>query len=74
MVDYCCCSADNNEKEPRFQILDGPETQLAFGIDVENLKSGEWVLFDDTVFGYPIKNISSVPAGEYWVQGSLSYL
>jgi len=42
--------ADNNEKEPRFQILDGPETQLAFGIDVENLKPGEWILFDDTVF------------------------
>jgi len=61
--------ADNNEKEPRFQILDGPETQLAFGKDVENLKPGEWVLFNDTVFGYPIKNISSVPAGEYWVQG-----
>lgn len=61
--------ADNNEKEARFQILDGPETQLAFGIDVENLNPGEWVLFDDTVFGYPIKNISSVPSGEYWVQG-----
>ena len=61
--------ADNNEKEPRFQILDGPETQLAFGKDVENLNPGEWVLFDDTEFGYPIKNISSVPAGEYWVQG-----
>jgi len=61
--------ADNNEKEPRFQILDGPETQLAFGIDVENLKPGEWILFDDTVFGYPIKNIPSIPSGEYWVQG-----
>jgi hypothetical protein len=61
--------ANNNDKEPRFQILDGPETQLAFGIDVENLNPGEWVLFDDTVFGYPIKNMSSVPAGEYWVQG-----
>jgi hypothetical protein len=60
--------ADNNEKEMRFQILDGPETQLAFGIDVENLKPGEWALFDDTVFGYPIKNISRIPAGEYWVQ------
>jgi hypothetical protein len=61
--------SDNNEKEPRFQILDGPETQLAFGIDVENMKPGEWVLFDDTVFGYPIKNTSGIPAGEYWVQG-----
>ena len=61
--------ADNNEKEPRFQILDGPETQLAFGIDVEGLKPGEWALFDKTVFGYPIKSLSGVPAGDYWVQG-----
>ena len=26
----------NNDTEPRFQIADGPNSQLAFGIDVEN--------------------------------------
>jgi hypothetical protein len=61
--------SDNNEKEPRFQILDGPDTQLAFGVDVENMKPGEWIQFDHTVFGYPLKSISGIPAGEYWVQG-----
>ena len=61
--------SDNNEQEPRFQILASPETQLAFGIDVEDLKPGESVQFDKTVFGYPIKCLSGVPAGEYWVQG-----
>ena len=61
--------SDNDAKEPRFQILDGPETQIAFGIDVENLKPGEWALIDASVFGYPIKSLSDIPAGEYWVQG-----
>ena len=38
--------SDNNEKEPRFQIIDGPETQIAFGVDVDNLKPGGWVVFE----------------------------
>jgi len=61
--------SDNDQKEPRFQILDGPETQLAFGVDVENLEAGEWIQFDHTVFGYPIQSMSNIPAGQYWVQG-----
>lgn len=31
----------NDEKEPRFQVVDGPETQLAFGIDVNGLLPGK---------------------------------
>jgi len=31
----------NNEKEPRFQINDGPNTQLVFGVDIENLEAGK---------------------------------
>ncbi|KAA3612192.1 MAG: hypothetical protein DWQ05_19515 [Calditrichaeota bacterium] len=61
----------NNEKEPRFQIVDGAETQLAFGIDVEGLNPGEKAKFDNSVFGYPLRSLKDVPAGEYWVQGLL---
>ncbi len=61
--------SNNNEKEPRFQIVDGPETQLAFGIDVEGLMPGEEVIFDSKVFGYPLKSISELDSGEYWAQG-----
>src|SRR6476659_7395138 len=28
--------AKTNQQEPRFQVTDDPETQIAFGIDVEN--------------------------------------
>ena len=58
----------NEGKEPRFQISDGPETQLIFGIDVEGLSTGEEASIDGSVFGYPLKSISDIPAGEYYVQ------
>jgi hypothetical protein len=61
----------NNNAEPRFQIVDGPNTQLAFGIDVENWKVGESKAFNNTVFGYPVQSLSNVPAGEYYVQALL---
>ncbi len=61
----------NNNAEPRFQIVDGPNTQLAFGIDVENWKAGESKAFNNTVFGYPLQSLSNVPAGEYYVQALL---
>ena len=63
--------SDNNESEARFQILDGPKTQLVFGKNVENLSPETDVIFDHTVLGYPVKNILSIPKGEYYVQGLL---
>jgi hypothetical protein len=61
----------NDEAEPRFQINDGLDTQLIFGIDVEGLKPSESAMIDSKVFGYPLKSIAKIPAGEYWVQGLL---
>lgn len=61
----------NEEREPRFQISDGADTQLAFGIDVDGLQPGKAAVFDASVFGYPIKSLADVPAGEYSVQGLL---
>ncbi len=58
--------------EPRFQISDGPKTQLVFGIDVDGLKPQQVAVFDKSVFGYPVKSIAEVPAGEYWVQALLN--
>ena len=61
----------NDEKEPRFQIVDGPETQLAFGIDVDGLQPGKKALFDAAIFGYPLRRLAELKPGEYWVQGLL---
>ncbi|MEM9887069.1 MAG: alpha/beta hydrolase-fold protein [Bacteroidota bacterium] len=54
--------------EPRFQIKDGPSTQLIFGMDVENWQKGELMTIDGAAFGYPIQSLQAVPAGEYFVQ------
>lgn len=63
--------SSNGSEEPRFQINEGPDTQLIFGIDVDGLKPEEECFFDESVFGYPLRSISEIPEGEYWVQGLL---
>jgi hypothetical protein len=58
--------------QPRNQIADGPETQLVFGSDVEGWMPGmdRWV--DGTAFGYPVRSLSQLPPGRYWVQAMLN--
>ena len=57
--------------EPRFQIQDGPGTQLAFGIDVENWGVEQPEVIDAEAFGYPVVSLKDVPKGEYYVQALL---
>lgn len=61
----------NPDKEPRFEIVDGPGTQLVFGINVENWLPGETRTIDATAFGYPIESLADVPAGTYYAQALL---
>ncbi len=61
----------NNKVEPRFQIADGPSSQLAFGMDVENWKAGTVRTLTSNFFGYPIESLKDVPKGEYYVQALL---
>ncbi len=63
--------SSNTEKEPRFQINDGPDTQLIYGMNVEGMKAGELQIFDSEVFGYPYPSLSEVPPGKYQVQALL---
>lgn len=60
--------------EPRFQISDGPDSQLVFGVDVEGLAPGAEAIVDAggvSVTGYPLASLAAIPPGEYWVQGLL---
>ncbi len=61
----------NNTREPRFQITEDLNTQQVFGRNVEGLKPGEETIVDLTAFGYPVKSISELKPGEYWVQALL---
>jgi hypothetical protein len=61
----------NGDAEPRFEISDGPATQLVFGLDVDGLAPGVPAVFDASALGYPLRSLAEVPAGEYYVQALL---
>ena len=61
--------SNNNSSEPRMQISDGHDTQMVFGLDLENHSATQIKEINATnSFGYPIQNLSKIPAGEYYVQ------
>jgi hypothetical protein len=64
--------SNNPEKEPRYQITDGINSQLVFGIDVEGMKPGEERIVSMEAFGYPIRSLKDITPGEYSVQGLLN--
>ncbi|MFM8914329.1 MAG: hypothetical protein ACKOE6_15640 [Flammeovirgaceae bacterium] len=64
--------AKSGKTEPRFQINEGLNTQLIFGVDVEAMKPGDKIAIDAKAFGFPIRNVSDVPAGEYVVQALIN--
>ncbi|MGI8917888.1 MAG: hypothetical protein ACR2H6_04740, partial [Pyrinomonadaceae bacterium] len=61
----------NNEREPRLQINEDLNTQQVFGIDVEGMKPDAEAIVDASAFGYPLRSLSQLPPGEYWVQALL---
>jgi hypothetical protein len=63
--------SNDDRAEPRFQINDGPSSQLVFGMDVTGLRPGTDAIIDAGAYGYPIERLSAVPAGTYTVQALL---
>ncbi|MBM3310118.1 MAG: hypothetical protein FJY80_01275 [Candidatus Aminicenantes bacterium] len=64
--------SNDGSAEPRNQISDGAKTQLIFGVDVDGLAPGQEAAIDASAFGYPLRSISEIPAGEYYVQALLN--
>ncbi len=56
------------DAEPRFQINDGPKTQLIFGADVEHWHPATDYIFTSDSYGYPIENLKDIPPGNYQIQ------
>jgi hypothetical protein len=61
----------NNDTEPRLQINEDLNTQQVFGVDVDGWKPGQAKTIDTSAFGYPLRSLSQLPAGEYWIQALL---
>jgi len=65
--------ANNDRDEPRFQYrIYDPGTQPGFGVDVEGLDPGETVVVDGSTFGFPVRSLDDLPAGDYFVQAVLN--
>jgi hypothetical protein len=58
--------------EPRNQIGLQPSTQIVFGATVDHLAPGQAATIDAKAIGWPIDDISKLPAGDYVVQGLLN--
>jgi len=64
--------SNDESSEPRFQISNGPRSQLVFGINIDGLEPGETAVIDADVFGYPLESIADIPPGEYYIQGLIN--
>lgn len=58
--------------EPRLQIGDQEDTQLIFGANVDGWRPGAPATIDAGMLGYPVDNLTAVPAGRYRVQALLN--
>lgn len=61
----------NETTEPRFQVNETFTSAQVFGLNVETWSAGEARLFRGDEFGYPVRSLRDLPAGEYVVQALL---
>jgi hypothetical protein len=61
----------DDQREPRFQVRPGIRAVQIFGKNVEGVESGQAMIIDETVFGYPYESLRELPAGKYYVQALL---
>jgi hypothetical protein len=62
----------NPSAEPRMQINDTMQSQIVFGTTVDGLAPGQPVTITAEAAGYPIRSLSKVPPGDYYVQAVLN--
>jgi len=64
--------APGGDQEPRFQVNWNEDAIPFFGIDVTSWKPGDKRVIDGKAFGFPIRSLDDLPAGEYRVQAVLN--
>src|ERR1043166_5191630 len=67
--------ATDTTTEPRFQVSDNVTTAQVYGMDVDGWKAGQSLVVSRQslgVYGYPIRDLSSLPKGRYRVQALLT--
>ena len=65
-------AAKDPKIEPRFQIDDGIDSQMVFGVTVDGWKPGDPLVIGAGATGYPRASLKDVPPGDYTVQAVLN--
>ncbi len=58
----------DDKKEPRFGVVEGINSQQAFGVDVDALAPGAAARVDSATLGFPLETLRDLPPGDYYVQ------
>ncbi len=58
----------NDRREPRFEAGSYARSVPFFGVDVSALRPGATAVIDRGTEGFPLKSLSDLPAGDYYVQ------
>jgi len=66
--------SDDSRTEPRTQSdqYRANSTRPIFGVDVDGLRPNQDVIIDEAVFGWPVRSLKDIPAGDYWVQALIN--
>jgi len=64
--------ATHDDEAPRFLVDNSADTQLVFGLNVENWQGDTAVVIDKSAIGFPLANLGQVPAGTYYAQALLN--
>src|SRR6476661_315933 len=64
--------SNDPKAEPRFQIGGNIDSQQMFGVDVDQWAAGSVARVDAKTIGYPLRNLSELPPGDYTVQAVLN--
>jgi hypothetical protein len=61
----------DDKSEPRMQMDEQYQSAQGFGVDVglDGAASASRVTIDAKTFGYPLRSLADIPAGDYFVQG-----
>jgi hypothetical protein len=61
----------DSKSEPRMQMNEQYKSAQGFGVDVglDGAPSPTTITVDTKTFGYPLRSLSDIPAGDYFVQG-----
>lgn len=60
--------AKTDDPEPRYQLNEDYWSDQGFGVDAPDLTPGSTIVVDDKTFGYPLRSLSDIKPGEYYVQ------